>query len=93
MYPVSERWLESLPLARYEPIVQWSLDRGETWQDLTVHDGSITAASTSQVRWTVRGLVVSGAEVGRRALSPYGARVRVFMRMHFDRLTYETVPL
>lgn len=93
MYPVSERWLESLPLARYEPVVQWSLDRGETWQDLTVHDGSITAASTSQVRWTVRGLVVSGAEVGRRALSPYGARVRVFMRMHFDRLTYETVPL
>ena len=93
MFPVSERWLESLSLARYEPIAQWSLDRGETWQDLTVHDGSITAASTSQVRWTVRGLVVSGAEIGRRALSPYGARVRVFMRMHYDRGNYETVPL
>lgn len=93
MFPVSERWLESLSLARYEPVVQWSLDRGETWQDLTVHDGSISASSTSQVRWTARGIIVSGAEIGRRALSPYGARIRVFMRMHYDRGNYETVPL
>lgn len=93
MFPVSHRWLESLSIARYEPIVQWSPDRGNTWHDLTVHDGSITAASTSQVRWTARGLVVSGADIGRRALSPYGSRVRVFMRMHYDRLTSETVPL
>lgn len=93
MFPVSQRWLESLSLARYEPVVQWSPDRGNTWHDLTVHDGSITAASTSQVRWTARGLIVSGAEIGRRALSPYGARIRVFMRMHYNRDTYETVPL
>lgn len=93
MFPVSDRWLESLSLARYEPFVQWSNDRGNTWSDLTIHDGSITAASTSQVRWTARGLVVSGAEFGRRGLSPYGSRIRVFMRMHFDRSTFETVPL
>lgn len=93
MFPVSQRWLESLPLARYEPVVQWSPDRGNTWSDLTLHDGSITAASTSQVRWTAKGLIVSGAEIGRRDLSPYGARIRVFMRMHYDRHTTETVPL
>lgn len=93
MFPVSQRWLESLSLARYEPVVQWSPDRGTTWRDLTVHDGSITAASTSQVRWTARGLVVSGAEFGRRGLSPYGSRIRVFMRMHYDRSTFESVPL
>ena len=93
MFPVSQRWLESLSLARYEPFVQWSNDRGNTWSDLTLHDGSIAAASTSQVRWTARGLVVSGAEFGRRGLSPYGSRIRVFMRMHFDRSTFETVPL
>lgn len=93
MFPVSDRWLQSLTIARYEPIVQWSLDRGETWQDLTVHDGSISAASTSQVRWSAKGIVVSGATIGRRALSPYGARIRVFMRMHYDRSTFETVPL
>lgn len=93
MFPVSQRWLESLSLARYEPVVQWSPDRGNTWLDLTVHDGSISAASTSQVRWSAKGLVVSGAEIGRRALSPYGARIRVFMRMHYDRGNFETVPL
>lgn len=93
MFPVSQRWLEALSLARYEPVVQWSPDRGNTWSDLTLHDGSITAASTSQVRWTARGLIISGAEIGRRALSPYGARIRVFMRMHYDRHTVETVPL
>lgn len=93
MFPVSERWLESLSLARYEPVVQWSPDRGNTWLDLTVHDGSISAASTSQVRWSAKSLIVSGAEVGRRGLSPYGSRVRVFMRMHYDRGNYETVPL
>lgn len=93
MFPVSQRWLESLSLARYEPVVQWSPDRGNTWLDLTVHDGSISAASTSQVRWSAKGLIVSGATIGRRALSPYGARVRVFMRMHYDRHSYETVPL
>ncbi|MDN5585942.1 MAG: DUF5047 domain-containing protein [Brevibacterium sp.] len=93
MFPVSQRWLESLSLARYEPVVQWSPDRGNTWLDLTVHDGSISGASTSQVRWTARGIIVSGAEIGRRALSPYGARIRVFMRMHYDRNTYESVPL
>lgn len=93
MFPVSQRWLESLSLARYEPVVQWSNDRGNTWSDLTLHDGSITAASTSQVRWTARGLVVSGAEFGRRGFSPYGSRIRVFMRMHFDRSTFESVPL
>ncbi|WP_432789236.1 DUF5047 domain-containing protein [Brevibacterium sp. K11IcPPYGO002] len=93
MFPVSDRWLQSLSLARYEPVVQWSPDRGNTWLDLTLHDGSITAASTSQVRWTARGLIVSGADIGRRALSPYGARIRVFMRMHYDRHTVETVPL
>lgn len=93
MFPVSRRWLESLSLARYEPVVQWSPDRGQSWHDLTVHDGSITAASTSQVRWTARGLIVSGAQIGRRGLSPYGSRVRVFMRMHYDRHTSETVPL
>lgn len=93
MFPVSQRWLQSLSLARYEPVVQWSNDRGNTWSDLTLHDGSITAASTSQVRWTARGLVVSGAEFGRRGLSPYGSRIRVFMRMHYDRSTFESVPL
>lgn len=93
MFQVSDRWLQSLSLARYEPIAQWSPDRGETWHDLTVHGGSITAASTSQVRWTARGLIVSGASIGRRALSPYGSRVRVFMRMHYDRHTSEIVPL
>lgn len=93
MFPVSDRWLESLSLARYEPVVQWSPDRGNTWHDLTLHDGSITAASTSQVRWTARSLIISGATIGRRALSPYGARIRVFMRMHYDRHTTETVPL
>lgn len=93
MFPVSDRWLESLSLARYEPVVQWSPDRGNTWHDLTLHDGSITAASTSQVRWTARGLIISGATIGRRALSPYGARIRVFIRMHYDRHTVETVPL
>lgn len=93
MFPVSDRWLESLSLARYEPVVQWSPDRGNTWLDLTVHDGSISAASTSQVRWSAKGLIVSGATIGRRALSPYGARIRVFMRMHYDRHSYETVPL
>ncbi|MCI4013021.1 DUF5047 domain-containing protein [Brevibacterium sp. ZH18] len=93
MFPVSDRWLESLSLARYEPVVQWSPDRGNTWLDLTVHDGSISAASTSQVRWSARGIIVSGAEIGRRALSPYGSRVRVFMRMHYDRGNYEQVPL
>lgn len=73
--------------------MQWSPDRGNTWLDLTVHDGSISAASTSQVRWSAKGLVVSGATIGRRALSPYGARIRVFMRMHYDRGTFESVPL
>ena len=93
MFPVSQRWLESLSLARYEPVVQWSPDRGNTWLDLTVHDGSITAASTSQVRWSAKSLVVSGADIGRRGLSPYGSRIRVYMRMHYDRGTFETVPL
>lgn len=93
MFPVSERWLESLSLARYEPVVQWSPDRGQNWHDLTVHDGSITAASTSQVRWSAKGLIISGATIGRRALSPYGSRIRVLMRMHYDRHAYETVPL
>lgn len=93
MFPVSERWLNSLSLARYEPVAQWSPDRGTTWHDLTVHDGSVQAASTSQVRWTLRGLIVSGATIGRRDLSPYGSRIRVFMRMHYDNQSYETVPL
>ena len=93
MFPVSERWLANLGLARYEPIVQWSPDRGDTWLDLTLHEGNISASSTSQVRWSARGLVVSGADFGRRALSPYGARIRIFMRMHLDRHTTEDVPL
>lgn len=93
MFPVSDRWLESLSLARYEPLAQWSPDRGQTWHDLTVHDGSAQAASTSQVRWSTRGLIVSGATIGRRALSPYGSRIRLFMRMHYDASASETVPL
>lgn len=93
MYPVSDRFLESLKTTRWLPRAQWTPDRGETWHDLTVHDWSVSASSKSQTRWSLKNLLVSGTSIGRRELSPYGARVRFFMGLVYDRYNIEEVPL
>ncbi|WGW12759.1 DUF5047 domain-containing protein [Saxibacter everestensis] len=92
MQPVTERWLASLALARWIPRVEWSPDRGVTWLPLTLHDGSATADSKSQVRWSST-LTCSGADVGRHGLSPFGSRVRIHMGLAYDRHTVEEVRL
>lgn len=93
MLPVSQRFLDSLRLARWIPQAQWSPNRGETWLPLTLIDGDVTASSTSQVRWTTSGLTLAGAPLGRHGLSPYGSRVRLSMGLALGRHDIETVPL
>lgn len=93
MFSVSERFLASLKTTRWRPRAQWTPDRGETWHDLTVHDWSVSASAKSQTRWSLKNLVVSGQAIGRRELSPYGARVRFFMGLVYDRHNVEEVPL
>lgn len=93
MFPVSDRFLRSLKTTRWLPRAQWSPDRGNTWFDLTVHDWSVSASAKSQTRWALKSLVISGTAIGRRELSPYGARVRLFLGLVYDRENIEEVPL
>lgn len=92
MFPVSQRWLNSLSLARWVPSAEWSTDRGKTWSPATLIDGSVTAASTSQVRWSTK-LTLADVPTGRGAFNPYGVRIRLFMGLAYDFDTTERIPL
>lgn len=71
--------------------MEWSID-GVAWTSLVLHDGQVVASASSQVRWSCD-LTVSGVDVGRFALSPFGCLLRVKIGMVHSPDDVEWVPL
>lgn len=92
MFPVSERFLANLPVARWVPKLEWALGGSGEWNDLTLLDGSVSANAASQVRWS-GSFTVTDVEVGRFALSPYGCRLRAMLGMAFGPDDIEWLPM
>lgn len=92
MFPVTQRFLANLGLVRWIPRVEWQTGHGAPWQPLDYLDGSVSAKSTSQVRWE-GALRLSGAVTGRAGIHPYGCRLRMFTGMWFGPNDVEWVPL
>lgn len=92
MFPVSERFLDNLPVARWVPKVEWALGGSGEWNELTLLDGTVSADATSQVRWS-GSFTVTDVEIGRFALSPYGCRLRVELGMVFATDDIEWLPM
>lgn len=91
MRPITARYLASLGLARYVTRVEWSLG-GVDWHECVFAGGDVKADASSQVRWSCS-LTLSGVEIGKAALSPFGTQLRVFSGMVLDVDDVEWVPL
>lgn len=77
MRKVSARWRDSVGrVNRWITVVEWSNDGGLTWDEAGLVSGSVTASSTSQVRWSMA-LTVHGAPIGRDGINPFTTRVRI----------------
>lgn len=63
-------------VTRWTTLVDWSNNGGHTWTPATFVDGTVTCASTSQVRWTCT-LKLTDVPFGAGGLNPYQTRLRV----------------
>lgn len=91
MWVVSRRWKAALSgTPRWTSAVDWSLD-GRTWLPTRLHAGQVIDDATSQVRWTLNA-DVSGVDVSRDELSPYGVLLRARIGLVHGRDDVEWVP-
>lgn len=63
--------------------MEWSNDGGRTWTPATFVTGSVTAASTSQIRWTST-VTVLDVPYGLHGINPYQTRYRIRQGMIFS---------
>lgn len=92
MWAVSRRWKASISaVPRWVSAVDWSLD-GRTWLPTTLHAGQVTDDATSQVRWQLDA-DLSGIEVSRIQLSPFGVLLRARVGMVFSPDDIEWAPM
>lgn len=92
MWAVSRRWKASIAaVPRWTSAVDWSLD-GRTWNPTRLHAGTVTDDATSQVRWQLDA-DLSGIEVSRTQLSPFGVLLRARVGMVFGPQDIEWVPM
>lgn len=77
MRAVSDRFRALVPHPnRWETSVQWSNDGWRTVQDATFVDGSVTASSLSQIRWTAD-LTVAGPSLDLDGMNAFSTQFRV----------------
>lgn len=92
MWAVSPRWKATVPASpRWVSEVAWSLD-GRTWRPTKLHEGTVVDDATSQVRWSLN-CTVSGVEVSRADLSPFGVLLRPRIGMVHGPGDIEWIPL
>ena len=76
MRTVSERWQQSVPdVNTWVTEIDWSNDGGQTWTEAEFEAGSVTADSTSQIRWTAD--LEVRAPAGVDGVNGFTTRVRV----------------
>ena len=92
MWPVSARWQASVPgVVPWRTELAWSVD-GRTWRPLRLHTGTYVDDATSQVRWSLRNVAVSGLDTDLDDLSPFGVLVRVRIGIEYGPGDREMIP-
>lgn len=78
MRNVSRRFRDSIGrVVQWQTVVQWSNDGWVTWDEAGLsEEGSVTAASTSQIRWTMS-LTLVDVPVGRYGINPFTTQIRI----------------
>lgn len=78
MYPVTDAFLQAI-VGPHRPVatVEYSNDRGLTWDPLAIVGGSVTADRTAQVRWQADVQLTKETYLGLGGVTPYGTRVRI----------------
>lgn len=81
MRAVSARWRQMVgSVVRWTTRCEWSNDGGQVWRDCTyLGGGTVTAASTSQIRWTCQGITITGPDVDQ--INPFTTRLRILHGM------------